>query len=192
MFIACVAPSLFAIASIVSRGCPLTRAWLAQELFELVSGQDGDRLRLPYLIPAQTWLLHVNAAALRELSSSAISPNLEYDLSEIHQQVCASLALHQLTYNQLSRPHGVEELLGGSTESDESGTVADFNKVIEFPEWTDVSIGYFPDVHQDRWLSDSFGALPIDDDFRLALSPLIDISWASWSTDCIVRAIHRQ
>lgn len=191
-FIGCVASSLFAIASIISRGHPLTRAWLAQELAELLSNGEGVRFKSPYLIPAQTWLLHINAAALRELSSSTVFPKLEYDLSEIHREIRTSLSLHRLTYGQLLRPAGAADLLNDVADSVEHDTTENFSKEIDFPEWTDVSTGYFPRIDQDEWARDSFGTLPINDHFRLALLPLIDESWLSWPTDYIVRAIHRK
>jgi hypothetical protein len=191
-FVACVASSLFAIASIISCGHPLTRAWLAQELAELLSNEEGVRLKSPYLLPAQTWLLHINAAALRELSSSTASPELEYNLSETHRKISTSLSLYHLTYGQLFRPAGAANLLSDVADSVEHGTTENFSKEIDFPEWTDVSTGYFPSIDHDEWPRDSFGTLPINDHFRLALLPLIDESWLSWPTDCIVRAIHRK
>jgi len=190
-FVACVAPSLFAVASIISCGYPLTRAWLAQELAELLWNGQDPWLKPPYHLPAQTWLLHINAAALRELSSCGTFPKLECDLFEIHRKATTSLSFYHLTYGQLLRPAGAADLLSGVADNAKRDATDNFGKEIDFPEWADVSNGYFPSAGQDEWPSDSCGTIPTNDHFQLALLPLIDESWLSWPTDCIIRAIHR-
>jgi hypothetical protein len=69
------------------------------------------------------------------------------------------------------------------------GELSGMRPLVNFPEWTDLSDGYFPEVEQRDWSHDKPN-LHWQDLFELAVDMLAAEDWIAWPTNDLVRLLY--
>lgn len=189
-FIIGAAPLLLAVAAVLCRNRWQTKAWITQELDALIQGEDDAGVQTSYIGAARIWLLHLAASTLRDLSSiPGGNYNADYELVQVFQRARTSVFLAKVPLDLLLSPPSPQELVGEDAEPLSIGEMSGTGRLIDHPEWTDLSNGYFPDVGQDGWSAGQSATL-WRDTFELAISMLLKEDWIAWPTREVVCALH--
>jgi hypothetical protein len=189
-FVLCCAPFVFAVAATLCRKKLLAKAWIVHQLSELIDGEQNAGVRSDYITAARIWLLHIAASAVRDFSTRPPSWE-EADLVEIYNRARAAVSMTKVPMDLLFAPPSASELmrLEEDQESLPIGELSSKGPFVDFPEWTNVSDGYFPEIEQHDWSHDKL-EVPWRDAFELTVAALTSDAWASWPTSDIVRLLH--
>jgi hypothetical protein len=182
------APFLFAVAAALCQGNRLSKTWIVRELSALIDGEEERGVAIGYITAARIWLLHIAVSTLRDFSNQEHSEG-EADILDIYQRARNAVSAAKTPLELLRNPPSYSELVGEDAESLPIGVASVVSPLVDFPEWTEVSNGYFPALGQSAW-SDSPGLLPWLDSFGLATGMLAREDWFAWSTNDLVRLLH--
>lgn len=191
-FVLRVAPFLFASAAAICQGRLQTKTWIVRELNDILTHEHEVNVAPAYLIPAQLWLLHMTASALRD--GSNIQANYdEFDLLDIYSRTRAAIWTTRISFETLTCPPNAQDLLDPDYEFDRlmiDPMGEQSYPPRDYPEWYDLNSGYFPQNDHHSWNEDRTDQLPWQDSFQLAIGVLTDDAWGSWPSIGIVRALH--
>lgn len=187
-FVLRAAPFVFAVAAALCRKNQLVKAWIVNQLSILIDGEESVGIRSTYRASAGIWLVHITASTIRDFSSGSPSWG-EADLLEIYQRARTAVTIAKVPIDLLRIPPSPAELGEERESSLPIGQLTGMHPLVDFPEWTDVSNGYFPEVEQDDW-SHNRSELHWRNPFELAVGMLAAEDWIEWPTSDIVRLLH--
>ncbi len=188
-FLLGIAPLLYAVAAVLSRKNKFTMTWIVHELSALIDGEEKVHIREEYTSAARVWLLHIAAATMRLYLSNDEGPE-EPELCEIYDRARSAVSLAKVPLDWLLNPPYPAMIIGEETDPLPVGELSAGYRLIDFPEWTDLDNGYFPEVKQCDWSGGEPSSLRWEDPFGLAIFVLVSDDWLEFPTRQIVRLLH--
>ena len=182
------APLIYAVAAVLCRESPLTKAWIVKELSGLIDGEVEVGVQLEYTTAARIWLLHITASTIRDFSSFRQGSD-EADLHQIYERARSSVHAAKVPLDLVRFPPSPSELVSEDAEPLPIGELSAMLQLLNSPEWTDLNNGYFPEIEQDGWF-DGQPELHWRNAFDLTVDALAGDEWIAWPTNHLVRLLH--